>query len=205
MLINIQSWADWNSPTGSVGRLLPSMAVKFMEGGTEVPVGEQGEICLKGPNIFRGYYKNAEATAQSFDAEGWYHTGDVGYIDQHDNIFITDRIKELIKYNGYQVSPAQLEGLLLRHPAVSDVAVIGVYSTEKATELPRAYIVPAEGYSAGKELQKKIITWMNTKVSPYKRLRGGITFIDVIPKSVAGKVLRRILVEDSEIRRGAKL
>ena len=181
-----------------------------MDGGRELQVGEHGEICLRGPNIFRGYYKNPDATAQSIDPEGWYHTGDVGYIDQHGNIFITDRMKELIKYNGYQVSPAQLEGLLQGHSAVSDVAVIGVYSTEKATELPRAYVVPAKGYSAGKKLEREIIEWMDKKVSPYKRLRGGITFVDMIPKSPAGKVLRRILVEqakleNSEIRRTAKL
>jgi acyl-CoA synthetase (AMP-forming)/AMP-acid ligase II len=185
------------------------MAIKFMVDEKEMPVGEPGEICLSGPNIFKGYYKNPDATAQAIDKDGWYHTGDVGYIDQNNNIFITDRMKELIKYNGYQVSPAQLEGLLQSHSAVNDVAVIGVYSAERATELPRAYIVPTKGYSPDNELKKEIIRWMDEKVAPHKRLRGGITFVDTIPKSAAGKVLRRVLVERSKaeekIDRKAKL
>jgi 4-coumarate--CoA ligase len=174
------------------------MSIKFMAGEVEVPTGEQGEIWLKGPNICKGYYKNQKATAESINAEGWYRTGDVGYIDQHKNIFITDRMKELIKYNGFQVWPAQLEGLLLGHPAVNDVAVIGVYSKERATELPRAYVVPENGYLASKGLEKEIVDWLSAKVSPYKRLRGGIRFVDVIPKSAAGKVLRRLLVEEAK-------
>ena len=174
------------------------MAIKFMVGDVEVPVGEQGEIWIMGPNIFKGYYKNTKATAEAINAEGWYRTGDVGYIDLNNNIFITDRMKELIKYNGYQVSPAQLEGLLLGHPAVNDVAVIGVYSNKRVTELPRAYVVPAKGYSASKELEKEIVDWLSSRVSPYKRLRGGIRFVDVIPKSGAGKVLRRLLIEEAK-------
>lgn len=174
------------------------MAIKFVVDEKEMPVGEPGEICLSGPNIFKGYYKNPDATAQAIDKDGWYHTGDVGYIDRDNNIFITDRMKELIKYNGYQVSPAQLEGLLQSHPAVNDVAVIGVYSTEKATELPKAYIIAAKGYSPDNKLEEGIVEWMNQKVAPHKRLRGGITFVDAIPKSAAGKVLRRVLVERSK-------
>jgi acyl-CoA synthetase (AMP-forming)/AMP-acid ligase II len=195
----IKKWDKWDKPTGSVGNLLPSMAIKFMNGEDEVQAGEQGEIWIKGPNICKGYYKNPKATAESINREGWYRTGDVGYIDRHSNIFITDRMKELIKYNGYQVSPAQLEGLLLGHPAVNDVAVIGVYSKEKATELPRAYVMVAKGYASGKELEIEIIKWMGEKVSPYKRLRGGIRFVDVIPKSAAGKVLRKVLVEKAKM------
>lgn len=174
------------------------MSIKFMDGEKEVPVGEEGEICLRGPNIFKGYYKNPEATEKSIDSEGWYHTGDVGYIDKDDNLFITDRIKELIKYNGFQVSPAQLEGVLQSHPAVNDVAVIGVYSAARATELARAYVVPSKGYTPSDKLAKEIRRWMDMKVSSHKRLRGGIVFLDAIPKSTTGKILRRVLVEQAK-------
>ena len=177
------------------------MTIKVMSSDVEVPEGEQGELWIKGPNIYKGYYKNEKATAESINAEGWYRTGDVGYIDQNKNIFITDRMKEVIKYNGFQVWPAQLEGLLLGHPAVDDVAVIGVYSKERATELPRAYVVLAKDYMASKELEKDIADWLSTKLSPHKRLRGGVRFVDVIPKSAAGKVLRRMLVEESKKER----
>lgn len=194
---------------GSAGRLYPSISIKFVDGttNTEVPVDETGEIWIKGPNIFKGYYKNPKATAESISADGWYRTGDVGYIDAQQNIYITDRVKELIKYNGFQVAPAQLEGLLLGHPAVNDVAVIGVYSREKATELPRAYVVPAKGYTGDVELERELCDWLHKKVAPYKRLRGGIRFVDNIPKSNAGKVLRRILAEQArkeEAQKGDK-
>jgi 4-coumarate--CoA ligase len=195
--MNIQSWAGWNKPIGSVGNPLPSVTIKVMNGEDEAPAGQQGEIWIKGPNVFRGYYKNPKATADSISEDGWFHSGDIGYIDKDNNLYITDRFKELIKYNGFQVAPAQLEGLLLGHPAVDDVAVIGIYSNQRATELPLAYIVPAKGYTAGKELEKEISDWLHPKVAPYKRLRGGIRFIDEIPKSTAGKILRRVLVEQA--------
>jgi acyl-coenzyme A synthetase/AMP-(fatty) acid ligase len=181
------------------------MSLKCVADGKEVPLGEAGEIWIKGPNIFKGYYKNTKATAESITPDGWYRTGDVGYVDKDNNLYITDRVKELIKYNGFQVAPAQLEGLLLAHPAVNDVAVIGVYSREKATELPRAYVVPATGYSAGPELERAISEWLNKKVAPYKRLRGGIRFVEAIPKSNAGKVLRRVLSEQAKKEESARL
>jgi len=174
------------------------MSIKFVDNGKEVPVDETGELWIKGPNVFKGYYDNPKATAESLDAEGWYRTGDIGYIDKDRNIYITDRVKELIKYNGFQVAPAQLEGLLLAHPAVNDVAVVGMFSEDRATELPRAYIVPAQGYKGDAKLEKDIHEWLNKKIAPYKRLRGGIRFNDIIPKSAAGKVLRRVLVEQAK-------
>lgn len=169
-----------------------------MNGQNEAPAGQEGEIWIKGPNVFKGYYKNPKATADSINDDGWFRSGDIGYIDKYNNLYITDRFKELIKYNGFQVAPAQLEGLLLGHPAVNDVAVIGIYSKQRATELPRAYIVPANGYTAGEELEKEISDWLHRKVASYKRLRGGIRFLDEIPKSAAGKVLRRVLVEQAK-------
>ncbi|KIX00172.1 uncharacterized protein Z518_10309 [Rhinocladiella mackenziei CBS 650.93] len=195
--VSTQSWSHWNKSIGSAGNLLPSISIKFMNNRKETQIGEQGEIWLKGPNICKGYYNNPKATADSIDTEGWYRTGDIGYIDQDHNIYITDRVKELIKYNGFQVAPAQLEGLLLAHPAVNDVAVIGVYNEQRATELPRAYIVPTKGYIGDHKLEDEVSNWLNKKVAPYKRLRGGIRFVDEIPKSTAGKVLRRVLAEEA--------
>ena len=192
-----QSWTDWNIYPGSVGKPLPSMSIKVISGSSELPTGKEGEICLRGPNIFKGYYRNPAATSSSF-IDGWFRSGDIGYIDADGNLFLTDRQKELIKYNGFQVAPAQLEGLLLGHEAVQDVAVIGVYSKERATELPRAYVVLAKGYTASEELEREICEWLGRKVAPHKKLRGGVRFIAEVPKSAAGKVLRRILVERSK-------
>jgi 4-coumarate--CoA ligase len=106
----------------------------------ELPSGQEGEICLRGPNIFKGYYQNADATSSSF-INGWFRSGDIGYIDSEGNLFLTDRYKELIKYNGFQVAPAQLEGLLLGHEAVDDVAVIGVWSRERERRSCRGHML----------------------------------------------------------------
>ena len=118
--------------------------------------------------------------------------------------YITDRLKDLIKYNGFQVAPAQLEDLLLGHPAVADVTVIGVYSEERATELPRAYVVPAAGYEGDGKLEKTLQEWLNERVSPHKKLRGGVRFVEAIPKSNAGKILRRVLVEEARAEEKGK-
>ena len=198
--VSSQRSAEWDAPIGTSGRLVPSMSAKFvLEDGKEAAPGSEGEICLKGPNIFKGYYNNPKATAESFDSEGWYHTGDVGRADEQGNIYITDRLKDLIKYNGFQVAPAQLEDLLLGHAAVADVAVIGVYSEERATELPRAYVVAAAGYKGDDKLEVTLRAWLNERVSPHKKLRGGVRFVDVIPRSNAGKILRRVLVEQARL------
>ncbi|CAN9321860.1 unnamed protein product [Alternaria alternata] len=196
---------DWDKPMGTSGRLLPNMSAKLMKDGNEVDAGTgEGELCLKGPNIFKGYYNNTEATAGAFDAEGWYHTGDVGKFDEHGNLFITDRLKELIKYNGFQVAPAELEALLLGHPAVADVAVIGVYDASRTTELPRAYIVAAPGYKGDKKLEGEMHEWFNKRVAPHKKLRGGIRLVEAVPKSNAGKILRRVLVEQAKAEEAEK-
>jgi acyl-CoA synthetase (AMP-forming)/AMP-acid ligase II len=176
------------------------MSAKFaLEDGSEAAPGSEGEICLKGPNIFKGYYSNPKATAEAFDSKGWYHTGDVGLADEQGNIYITDRLKDLIKYNGYQVAPAELEDILLGHAAVADVAVIGVYSEDRATELPRAYVVVSDGHKGDGKLAEALQEWVNERVSPHKKLRGGVRFVGAIPKSNAGKILRRILVEQARL------
>lgn len=175
-----------------------------MEGKNDVPTGQDGEIWMKGPNIFKGYYKNAKATSESI-IDGWFRSGDCGYIDKDNNLFLTDRYKEIIKYNGFQVAPAQLEGLLIGHPAVNDVAVIGVYSEDRATEMPRAYVVIRDGHDPSTELEQDILDWLHKKVAPYKRLRGGIRFIKEVPKSAAGKVLRRVLLDQAKKEEAERL
>ena len=99
----------------------------------------------------------------------------------------------LIKYKGFQVPPAELEGLLASHPKINDVAVIGIYRDDLASEVPLAYVVPKQGVQAGPELEKEIVEWLTTKVASHKRLRGGVKFVDEIPKSASGKILRRVL------------
>jgi acyl-coenzyme A synthetase/AMP-(fatty) acid ligase len=131
--------------------------------------------------------------------DGWFRTGDVGFLDKDGNLTITDRVKELIKYKGFQVPPAELEGYLASHDKVDDVAVVGVESAELGTEVPRAYIVRKGGMSAVQPNDaEEIIKWMNNKVANHKKLRGGIKFVDAVPKSVSGKILRRVLKEQAK-------
>lgn len=189
-----QRWEDWKDHIGSVGHLLPNQLAKYMnEKEEEVPVGETGELLIKGPNVFLGYLNNEEGTKNALTSDGYFRTGDVGYQDDKGNFYITDRIKELIKYKGFQVPPAELEGLLLGHEDIDDVAVLGIYNKEQATEVPRAYVVPAKGVKGDKETETKIAEWLATRVAGHKRLRGGVRFVDEIPKSAAGKILRRVL------------
>lgn len=205
---NLQPWEDWNTTIGSVGRLLPNQAAKYMSPDEkEVPAGEPGELWIKGPNIFKGYLNNPEGTKNALTDDGYFKTGDVGHQDKEGNFYITDRVKELIKYKGFQVPPAELEGMLASHPKVNDVAVIGVYNKEQATEEPRAYVVPAPGVEASKETAKDITDWLQAKVANHKRLRGGVRFVDEIPKSVSGKILRRVLkirAQEEEEEKGPK-
>ena len=175
----------------------------------EVPVGEVGELWLKGPNVFKGYLNNPEGTKNALTDDGYFKTGDVGYQDKDGHFYITDRVKELIKYKGFQVPPAELEGILSTHPKIDDVAVVGVYIADQATEVPRAYVVPAKGVEAGKKTEDDIVQWLQAKVASHKRLRGGVRFVDEIPKSASGKILRRLLKakahEEEEKGQKAKL
>lgn len=159
----------------------------------ELPIGEAGELWIKGPNVFKGYHNNPEGTKNALTEDGYFKTGDVGYQDKNGNFYITDRVKELIKYKGFQVPPAELEGLLISHPTVNDVAVIGIYNKDQATELPRAYIVPKPGVEGSRKTAEDIARWLQAKVANHKRLRGGVRFVDEIPKSATGKILRRLL------------
>jgi len=173
--------------------------------------GEVGELHVKGPNVFSGYHGNPDATDDCLSADGWFRTGDVGLINERGNLFITDRVKELIKYKGFQVPPAELEGYLHDFPGVMDCAVVGVYNKEMATEVPRAYVVSEDRYNPinTEELQQ----WFSSRVANHKRLRGGIRLIEQIPKTASGKILRKILKEnagaeyETEVRmaKGARL
>ncbi|KAF2098599.1 4-coumarate-CoA ligase-like protein [Rhizodiscina lignyota] len=194
-----QEWEDWRVHIGSVGKLVANQTAKYVSPeGEEVPIGETGELWIKGPNIFKGYLNNPEATANALTPDGFFKTGDIGFQDKEGNMYITERLKELIKYKGFQVPPAELEGLLVDHPSITDAAVIGVYDTEQATELPRAYCVLKKGVEQSDKTANEIASWVAGKVAPHKRLRGGIMFIDEVPKSASGKILRRVLKDKAK-------
>ncbi|PVU93706.1 hypothetical protein BB560_005988 [Smittium megazygosporum] len=168
--------------------------------GKELGVNEIGEVLFRGPNIMKGYLNNPEATANTVDKDEFLHTGDIGYIDEEGHIYIVDRKKELIKYKGFQVPPAELEALLLINPYVMDCAVIGIYDESQATELPKAFVVLKDEHlgksiAEKQSIAKEISDWVSKQVSNHKRLRGGVQIIDKIPKSNAGKILRRVLRE----------
>jgi len=152
-------------------------------------LNQRGEVCVKGPQMRKGYYNNVQATQDTIDPEGWLHTGDIAICDDDNYFYIVDRLKELIKVRGFQVAPSELEDLLRKHPGVLDVAVIGV-PDERAGELPRAFIVPKD---KGSLTEEDIHKYVDTKVSPHKKLKGGVEFVQIIPKAASGKILRREL------------
>jgi acyl-CoA synthetase (AMP-forming)/AMP-acid ligase II len=162
---------------------------------------KEGEVCVRGPQIMKGYLNCPDATAQTIDAEKWLHTGDIGYADSDGHFFIVDRAKELIKYKGFQVPPAELEAVLLTHPQVADAAVIPVPDDE-AGEVPKAYVVvkgetglPARaGGVSLKVSSQELMDFVAERVAPHKKIRS-VEFIDQIPKSASGKILRRVLVQ----------
>ncbi len=156
--------------------------------GEDQPFGERGELWVRGPQVMKGYLNNPEATAATLDSDGWLHTGDVAIIDEDHHMTIVDRVKELIKYNGFQVPPAELEALLITHPDVNDVAVIGI-PDESAGELPKAFIVRSPGSEVTAE---DLQAFVAEHVASYKHIRL-VEFIDEIPKSASGKILRRLL------------
>jgi acyl-CoA synthetase (AMP-forming)/AMP-acid ligase II len=206
-----QTWDSWDDPVGSTGQLLPNVEAKICKISSatnekshriahdqpqSLPQGAVGELYVRGPNIFPGYHNNPAATADSLSPSGWYRTGDVGFIDSRNNLFITDRVKELIKYKGFQVAPAELEGYLLEHPLITDCAVVGIQSEELSTELPRAYIVLKE--NKGNDhlmVAEEVLQWFNSRVSNHKKLRGGVRSVKSIPRSASGKILRKVLKE----------
>jgi acyl-CoA synthetase (AMP-forming)/AMP-acid ligase II len=178
---------------GSVGPPLAGVQCRVVdpETGRDCRAGEPGELLVRTPSMMRGYLGDAEATAAVIDADGWLHTGDICLVDAEGWYRITDRIKELIKYKGYQVAPAELEDVLLGHSAVSDVAVVRS-PDEAAGEVPKAFVVRKPGTEA--VAAEELMAWVADRVAPYKRVRR-VEFTEAIPKSAAGKILRRQLVE----------
>jgi acyl-CoA synthetase (AMP-forming)/AMP-acid ligase II len=174
----------------SGGRLMPNVECKVVDtaSGAELGSGGQGEILLRGPIVMKGYLNQPAATAATIDAEGWLRTGDIGYVDPDGDFFIVDRTKELIKYKGLQVAPAELEAVILGHPAVADAAVIGA-ADDEAGEVPKAYVV-----RKGEITAEEVMAYVAERVAPHKRIRA-VEFIDQLPKSATGKLLRRVLVE----------
>lgn len=178
---------------GSSGPAMPRVEVKFIdEQGNQIQEGE-GELCLRGPTIFPGYHNNAKATAESITPDGWFGSGDIGHQDKEGNLYITDRLKDLIKFKGFQIAPAEIEGVLHEHPLVHDAAVVGVFIQKIASEVPVAYIVLEKTIHTSDQVAEELLTFVARKLAPHKRLRGGIIPIDEIPKGPSGKVLKRIL------------
>jgi 4-coumarate--CoA ligase len=179
---------------GSVGVTVPNTEVSIVDAVTQVPLGvdEDGEVWVRGPQVMKGYLNNEVATKSTLDDNGWLHTGDVGHIDADGHLFIVDRLKELIKYKGFQVAPAELEALLLTHPQIADAAVIGLHDDE-AGEIPAAFVVLKQGQEA---TAAEIQDFVAARVANYKQVRT-LTFVDAIPKSASGKILRRVLREQA--------
>ncbi|MDT0470950.1 4-coumarate--CoA ligase family protein [Streptomyces sp. DSM 41014] len=179
-----------HAPPGTVGKLIAGteMRVVPLEGpARDLGVDETGEILIRGPQVMKGYLGRPDATAAILDADGWLHTGDVGRVDADGWLFVVDRVKELIKYKGYQVAPAELEALLLTHPGIADAAVVGTLD-DRGDEIPHAHVVrAATGLSEG-----EIMTYVAERVAPYKRVRA-VTFVDTVPRAATGKILRRVL------------
>ena len=179
----------WFKP-GSVGVTVPNTETQIVDPATQEALGvdQDGEVWVRGPQVMKGYLNNAEATAATIDGDGWLHTGDIGHIDGDGHLYVVDRLKELIKYKGFQVPPAELEALLLTHPKVADAAVIGLPDDE-AGEIPAAYVVLKEGQDA---TETEVRDFVADQVAHYKQVRR-LTFVEAIPKSASGKILRRVL------------
>jgi acyl-CoA synthetase (AMP-forming)/AMP-acid ligase II len=185
---------------GSIGLTIPNVEIRIVDTATgnevEVPVdgrSEPGELLVRGPNVMTGYLGNAEATRETIDADGFLHTGDIARIDADGAVWIVDRVKELIKYKGYQVPPAELEAVLLTHPGIADAAVIG-HPDDDAGEVPKAFIVVQAGADVtGADVTgDEVIAFVAERVAPHKKVRI-VEFVEVIPKSPSGKILRKDL------------
>jgi acyl-CoA synthetase (AMP-forming)/AMP-acid ligase II len=180
---------------GSVGYSLPNTECKVIDVATVTELGrnQDGEIWIRGPQVMKGYLNNEEATRSTIDADGFLHTGDIGHIDDRDEYFIVDRLKELIKYKGFQVPPAELEAQLLAHPKVVDAAVIGVLDDD-GEEIPKAFVVLREPVPT-----EEIMAWVAERVAPHKKIRR-MEVVDRIPKSASGKILRRVLRDQEKAK-----
>ncbi|XP_076765334.1 uncharacterized protein LOC143432552 [Xylocopa sonorina] len=179
---------------GSIGKNIAGCELRLVDPNTNEDIsspGQNGEIWVRGKHVMKGYFKNEEATKEALVEGGWLKTGDLAYYDEDMDFFVTDRLKELIKVKGFQVPPAELEALLRMHPDVLEAAVIGI-PNERCGEVPKAFVVPKPG---SKPKAEDIQNFVKGKVSDFKELQGGVTFVEGIPKSMTGKILRRELKE----------
>jgi acyl-CoA synthetase (AMP-forming)/AMP-acid ligase II len=185
---------NYNTPEGprpgSVGVPLPNTEMRVVDPatGADVSRGETGELLVRGPQVMKGYLNAPEATEAMLDPDGWLHTGDLGTIDEQGYVFIVDRVKELIKYKGLQVAPAELEAVLISHPAVADAAVVR-FPDEEAGEVPKAFVVAREAVDP-----EELMAFVAERVAPHKKVRR-VEFVDEIPKAASGKILRRLLID----------
>lgn len=181
------------SKAGTVGPLLPNTECRVVDtvSGADLGPFADGELLIRGPQVMRGYLNNPEATAATLDGDGWLHTGDIGHVDGDGYFTIVDRLKELIKYKGFQVPPAELEAMLRSHPAVADAAVVPLPDPE-CGEVPKAFVV-----LRGAASPADLIAYVAERVAPYKRIRA-VQVVDAIPKSPSGKILRRVLKEQGQ-------
>ena len=181
-----------HSRPGSVGRTLPNTVCKIIdvETGEALPAGKEGALLVKGPGVMQGYLNNDTATAETIDGDAFLHTGDIGYFDEDGYLFIVDRLKELIKFKGFQVAPAEIEAALMAHDSVGDAGVIGVQDDE-AGEVPVAFVVLTSGAMADEATLK---AYLSEHLASYKQV-AKVIFVDAIPKSASGKILRRVLRE----------
>src|SRR5207237_933198 len=179
---------------GSIGPPAPNTECKLVDPATGAKLGpnHEGEVCVRGPQNMKGYLNNPEATARTIDKAGWLHTGDIGYADEDGYFYIVDRLKELIKYKGFQVAPAELEAVLLTHPAVADAAVVPS-PDEEAGEVPKAFVVLKTDGAHAAPTAAELMSFVAAQVGPYKKVRR-LEFVAQIPKSPSGKILRRLLV-----------
>ncbi|KAK5648570.1 hypothetical protein RI129_003462 [Pyrocoelia pectoralis] len=175
----------------SVGVLTPNVSCKVLDLSNHKSVGPShiGELSFKGVNVMKGYYNNETATRNTFEEDGFYRTGDVGYYNVEGNFFIVDRVKDLIKYKGYQVSPTELEDLISTHSSVKECAVVGI-PDERVGEVPTAYVVRNIGANV---TEKELVQFVSENISINKQLYGGVRFVDEIPKTPSGKVMRNVL------------
>ncbi|KAL9081615.1 MAG: hypothetical protein Q9159_007205 [Coniocarpon cinnabarinum] len=227
-----RSWDELVPQLGDCGKPEPGNILKVVS--TEDPkrqlrYDEEGEIVIKSPAVFIGYLNNPSAMSEVLDEDGWYRTGDVGKIDTTGALWITDRLKEMIKVKAFQVAPADLEDILCASPDINDAGVAKVFSAEAQSEYPRAYLVPAnqryvklcteahqnEVPSDLLQLAQRVRMWTEQRTAKYKWLRGGVVFVPQVPKSPSGKILRRLmkdlkgvevhLYDDEDRRRASRL
>jgi acyl-CoA synthetase (AMP-forming)/AMP-acid ligase II len=186
--------APFGPRPGAVGVPIPNTELRVVDPatGADVGRGETGELLARGPQVMKGYLNAPQATADMLDPDGWLHTGDLGRVDDDGYVYVVDRVKELIKYKGMQVAPAELEAVLLGHPAIADAAVVRS-PDEEAGEVPKAFVVAKSPLQA-----EEVMAYVAERVAPHKRIRR-VEFIDEVPKALSGKILRRVLMDRDRV------